>query len=217
MADATIPSDRRPDSWIVLSDPPTGREGTDVPVIRDNEPLSDFTSETTASSNVGASVTADAGSTGFKIAPRHLLNFTAHERTSIPSTSPVRSHASARRELFESLAAHVRNLRAHVPRLPEVPTWIGQIRNLRRVPANMALTFAGGIATGCLIMWFATAEPSTIVPPATPSPVAGTRGVADGTSLIASQCALGAGERRGSFNVATARDRFSCCHERPPE
>ena len=48
--------------------------------------------------------------------------------------------------------------------------WIGRVRNLRRLPANTALSFAGGIATGVLIMWFATARPSTIVPPATPAP-----------------------------------------------
>jgi hypothetical protein len=47
--------------------------------------------------------------------------------------------------------------------------WIGQIRNLRRLPANTTLSFAG-IATSVLIMWFATARPSTIVPPATSAP-----------------------------------------------
>jgi PEGA domain len=170
MPGATMPSARRPDSWIVLSDPTRSRPGTDAPAIRDDQPLSEFTSEMAARSNVETSVTVSAGSTGLKIAPGHLLNFTVHERTSIPSTSPARVHASARRELIESLTAQVRDLRARVARMPKVPMWIGQVRNLRRLPANTALSFAGGIATGVLIMWFATTPPSTIVPSATPAP-----------------------------------------------
>jgi hypothetical protein len=170
MARATKSSARHPDSWIVLSDPARSRTGTDAPAIRDDEPLSEFTCETTARSNADASVTSSAGSTGLKSTPGHLLNFTVHERIWIPSTSPARLHASARRELFESLTAQVRIFRARVARMPDVPMWIGQIRNLRRLPANTTLSFAGGIATGVLIMWFATARPSTIVPPATPAP-----------------------------------------------
>ena len=185
--------------------------------MRDDEPLSEFTSETTARSNVEASVTAGAGSAGLRIAPGHLLNFTVHERTSIPSASPAHLHASARRELFDSLTAQVRRLRARVARLPEIPMWIGQSRNLRRLSANTALTFAGGIATGVLIMWFASAQPSTIVSTATPAAGTRTCGLGDGTSRIASRCALGAGNRQSSSNVATTRDRLSCCHERPPE
>lgn len=170
MAGAPMPSARRPDSCIVLSDPIRSCTGTDAPAIRDDEPLSEFTSETTARSSVEASVTSSAGSTGLKSTHGHLLNFTVHERTSIPSTSPARLHASARRELFESLTAQVTILRARVARMPDVPMWIGQIRNLRRLPANTTLSFAGGIATGVLIMWFATAQQSTIVPPPTPAP-----------------------------------------------
>jgi hypothetical protein len=172
-----MPSARRPDSWIVLSDPSGNRNGPDAPAIREDQPLSEFTSETAATPHVEVSVTASAGSTGLKIAPGHLLNFTMHERTWIPSTSPARVHPSARRELIESLTAQVRNLRAGVARMwelpiqmPKVPMSIGQVRNLRRLPANTTLSFAGGIATGVLIMWFATARPSTIVPPATPAP-----------------------------------------------
>ena len=156
MAGATMPSGRPPDSRIVLSGATSGPKATDAPAIRDDELLSEFTSEP-ARWNVEA--------------PGHHLNFTVHERTSIPSASPARSLASARRELFGSLTAQLRSLRARVARMPEVPMWIGQIRNVRRLPANTALSFAGGIATGGLIMWIATAQPSTIVPPATPAPV----------------------------------------------
>jgi hypothetical protein len=165
-------SPRQPDTWIILSDPSKGRERTDAPATRGDETLSEFTSETHASSDVKASVTEAAGSTGLKIASRHLPNFTAHEHTATPS--PARFHAFARRELIESLSAQVRNLRARA-RVPDVPMWIGRVRNIRLrnirlFPANAALTFAGGIATGALIMWFATAQPSTTVPTATPSP-----------------------------------------------
>ena len=163
-------SARQPNKWIILSDRTSSAKGTDAPDIRGDETLSEFTSETTAASNIEASVTASAGSTGLKIAPRDLSNFAVHEPAPIRSTSPARLHASARRKLFESLTAQVRNLRARVARMPKVPMSIGQIRNLRRLPANTALSFAGGIATGVLIMWFATAQPSTIVPPATPAP-----------------------------------------------
>ena len=156
MAGATMPSGRPPDSRIVLSGATSGPKATDAPAIRDDELLSEFTSEP-ARWNVEA--------------PGHHLNFTVHERTSIPSASPARLLASARRELFGSLTAQLRSLRARVARMPEVPMWIGQIRNVRRLPANTALSFAGGIATGVLIMWLATAQPSTIVPPATPAPV----------------------------------------------
>ena len=218
MAGATMPSARRPDSWIVLSDPTRSRKGTDAPAIRDDEPLSEFTSETTAKSNVEASVTADAGSTGLKIAPGHLLNFTVHERTSIPSTSPARLHASARRELFGSLTAQVRSLRARVARMPEVPMWIGQIRNVRRLPANTALSFAGGIATGVSDHVARHCPAVNHRPTSNTGAGTGTCGLGgEGTSRIASRSALGAGNCQSSFNVATTRDRLSYCHERPPK
>ena len=118
-----MPSGRPPDSRIVLSGATSGPKATDAPAIRDDELLSEFTSEP--------------------------ARWNVHERTSIPSASPARSLASARRELFGSLTAQLkRSLRARVARMPEVPMWIGQIRNVRRLPANTALSFAGGIATG---------------------------------------------------------------------
>jgi PEGA domain len=163
-------SARHPDTWILLSDGSRSRKGTDAPAIRSDELLSEFTCETPARSNAEAAVTANAGSTNLTIAPRHLPNFTLHEQTAIPSPAPVRLLAFARRELIESLTAQIRTLRARVTRVPKVPMWIARVRGLRPLPAKTALSFAGGTATGILIMWFATVQPpSTIVPSATPA------------------------------------------------
>ena len=207
MAGAPMPSARRPDSWIVLSDPIRSRTGTDAPAIRDDEPLSEFTSETTARSSVEASVTSSAGSTGLKSTPGHLLNFTVHERTSIPSTSPARLHASARRELFESLTAQVTILRARVARMPDVPMWIGQIRNLRRLPAKYNAVVRRRNCNGRFDHVVRHCPAVNNRPTSNTGAGTGIRGPGDGTARIASRCALGAGKRQSSFNVATTRDR----------
>ena len=216
MAGAPMPSARRPDSCIVLSDPIRSCTGTDAPAIRDDEPLSEFTSETTARSNVEASVTSSAGSTGLKGTHGHLLNFTVHERTSIPSTSPARLHASARRELFESLTAQVTILRARVARMPTFQSGSAKsgtcdacLRTQRcRSRRNCNWRF-DHVVRHCPAV---NNRPTTNTGAGT-----GTRGPGDGTARIASRCALGAGKRQSSFNVATTRDCPSCCHERPPK
>jgi PEGA domain len=169
MAGTTMRSARPQNKWIILSDRTSSRVGTDTPDIRGDETLLEFTSEAPAKPKIEAPVTASAGSTARKIAPGQLPNLTLHEHT--PTPAGARLHAPERRKLIESLTAHVTNLRARVPRAPRMPMWIGRVRNVRSLSANTVLSFAVGTVTGVLIMWFATAQPPTIVPPATPTPV----------------------------------------------
>ena len=211
-------SARHPDTWILLSDGSRSRKGTDAPAIRSDELLSEFTCETPARSNAEAAVTANAGNTNLTIAPRPLPNFTLHEQTATPSPAPVRLLASARRELIESLTALTKTLRARATRVPKVPMWIARVRGLRPLPANTALSFAGGTRNGYsdhVVRHCPAAVNHCSV--SNPGDGTGTRAFGYETSCIASLYALSAGKRQRTFDVATTRAHLDCCCERPPQ
>ena len=186
-----MPFDRRPDSWIIVSGSTERRERTAATATNIDDPLSEFTSETPPPVIVApeSPVTTRPGSSDVTASAVRIQNSAVDQQRATPL--PTRSQSSRQTRLVESLTAHVQKLRtratkarklpisltAHVRKLgaratkeQKLPLWIGRVRNLRPLQANTALvSFAGGIATGVLIMWFASAQPPpTVVPSATP-------------------------------------------------
>ena len=211
-------SARQPDTWIILSDPSKGRERTDAPATRGDETLSEFTSETHASSDVKASVTEAAGSTGLKIASRHLPNFTAHEHTAIPShpqrvprIRAARTDRIAERSGKEPSCARPGARCSNVDRpSPEHPT-----PEHPTLPCQRSADVCGRNCNGCFdhVVRHCSAvndRPNSYTATGTGPPALG-----DETSRLVSR--YGAGRRQRTFNVATTRHRLCCRYERPPK
>lgn len=151
-----MPYAGRPDSWIFLSPSPGRRNRAGAASAGNEDLLSEFAPETTPQV-----ITAPAAS-------MRIPHSTVDRRTA--TRLPTRSHKSERRplRLVASLATRARGLRARSTESIRIPSWMGRVRDLRQLTRNTALTtFAGGIATGVLVMWFVGAQPPLPVVPST--------------------------------------------------
>ena len=190
---ARMPFDRRQDSWIIVSGSTDRRDRTAATATNIDDPLSEFTSETPPPAIVApdSPITTRAGRSDVTASATRIQNSTVERQPANPL--PTRSRSSRQTRLIESLTAHVQELRTHATKVQNLPVsltahvrnlrafatkatlplWIGPVPNLRPLQANTALvSFAGGIATGALVMWLASASPPPIVVPSATPPLA---------------------------------------------
>ena len=152
-----MPSAGRPDSWTFLPPSPGLRSRAGAASTGNEDVLSEFVPETTPQV-----ITAPAASMRI---PHSTVD--RHTATRIP----MGSHTSERRplKLVASLATRVRGPRARSTEPIRLPSWMGRrVRDLRQLTRSSVFTsFAGGIATGALVMWFVGAQPPLPVVPST--------------------------------------------------
>jgi hypothetical protein len=159
---ATMPFVRRPDNtWVYLSG--SGLRNEAGTAARGNDDsLSAFASETTpqviAASD--ASIVARVRTHDDAASAKRIQNSTADLRTA--THLPRRSSPSGRRALtlLASLAARIRRRLARSTTVIRIPLWMRRARDLRRFAASTTLpSFAGGAASGVLVMWLVSAQP----------------------------------------------------------
>ena len=165
-----MPFVRRPDTWIILSRSTRPRNRAATTATCSDDSLSEFTSETPQLTFVvsNVSIAADAGRNDVTTSPTRIQNPTVdpHAATHLPTGSPTPEWHALR--LVTSVATYVRRRLTRSTWATSVSLWIGRVRNLRRPATSTTLSsFAGGAATGVLVMWFVSVQPPPTVVPST--------------------------------------------------
>jgi hypothetical protein len=165
-----MPFARRPDSWIILSRPATPRNRAATTDTCSDDSLSEFTSETPRqaidASNV--SLAEGAGRNDVTLSPTRIQNPTVDLHAATHLRTGLHTFERHALRLVASLATYVRRPRPRSTWATSVSLWIGRVRNLRRPATSTTLSsFAGGAATGVLVMWFVGVQPPPTVMPST--------------------------------------------------
>ena len=169
---------RRPDSWLVLSRSTRPSKRAATTATDSDDSLSEFTSETAQLTFVvsNVSIAAGAGRNDVTTSPTRIQNPTVDRRAATHLPTGLQTSARQAVRLVASVATYLRRPGArstwasraasvflHGP--ASVSVWIGRLRNLRRPTTSMTLSsFAGGAATGVLVMWFVSVQPPIVVP-----------------------------------------------------